>query len=303
MLKKYLFFLIIILNVSILKSQNALFEQENSVTFSKDTVCVRYQFYPKDTLVYQIISYDSVSVNYEPPLLRKRKEMVMFVCDSVDIKNRYHLSRFLLEYTAKESSPEGQNVEILDHPWLMQKVSFVIDDSGKRYEYHVDDSTTAILSPGGPFTPFLFFDIGMYCNQIGSNWNVRTNIEIPETGIPFPLFNSMILYKFREPLDTLDREVNRLEFIRTGQGSYEFPQNGNIGTITSKTNEFGLIDIDKLEEIPIHLYNTKEVKVNIKYPSGKVIPGYNYYTTYFTLMKFSSPARDKILKEEAKNKN
>ena len=95
MFKIIFFFILIVLNAINLKSQTSIFEHENSITYSKDTACVKYQFYPNYTLVYQIISYDSVSVNYEPPLLRKRKEMVMFVCDSIDTKFRYHLSRYL----------------------------------------------------------------------------------------------------------------------------------------------------------------------------------------------------------------
>lgn len=292
---KYLALLLLFLSqFGELSSQVTIFEKE-SKTFSTDTACAKYTFYPNDTLVYQIIAFDSVSVNYDLPLLRNRKEIVMFICDSIDKNMKYHFSQYMLEYTAKESSKERQNVEILEHPWLYKKINFTIDQTGKRYTYGVDDSTTAILAPGGAFTPHLFFDLGIYCNQIDINWNVRTNDEIPENGVPFPLFNSMTLFKFREPLDTLGQEVNRLEFIRTGQASYEFPiKDSEKGTITGKTNEFGLLDISKVDEIPIHYYSTKEIKVSINQKRGRILPGYNYHTTYFTLIKYSSPEKMKL---------
>lgn len=300
-MKKYIFIIIISLfGFSNLQSQFPVFEEDVSKTFSTDTVCVRYQFYPQDTLIYQINAFDSSAVNYDKPLLRNRKEVVMFVCDSVDSDKKYHISRYLLEYNALESNKELQNAKVESHPFVTKKVSFVIDENGKRYSYHTSDSTTAIVAPGGPFTPHLFFDLGIYCNQIDINWNVKSNDEIPETGVPFPLFNNMTLFKFRESLDTLNREVNRLEFIRTGQASYDFPNNGVKSTITAKTNEFGLLDISKNEEIPIHYYSTKEVKVSINNKSGRVLPGYNYYTQYFTLIKFSSPRRIEMLKELSK---
>ncbi len=298
----FIFLFLTISNITYSQLQFPIFEEDVSKTFTTDTTCVRYQFYPQDTLIYQVVAYDSSAVNYEQPLLRNRKEVVMFVCDSVDKKNRYYMSTYLLEYNAIESNREAQNVKVETHPWLMKKVSFVIDETGKRYSYHTSDSNTAVVSPGGPFAPHLFFDLGIYCNQIDINWNVRTNDEIPETGVPFPLFNSMTLYKFLEPLDTLNREVNRLEFIRTGQASYEYPQNNTKSTITAKTNEFGLLDISKVEEIPIHYYCTKEVKVSLNSKSGKIIPGYNYYTQYFTLIKFSSPARNKKIETNEKKR-
>lgn len=291
---KYL--LLIISFTCISRAQIPLFE-EGSVTFSKDTVCVKYEFYPNDTLIYTIQAFDSLSTNYEAPLLRNRREIVMFVVDSIDKKFRYHLSRYLVDYSAIESNSEEQNIKVESHPWLNKKVSIVIDEFGKRYSYSTPDSNTALVSPGGPFAPYLFFDLGLYCNQIDINWNVRSNIEVPENGIPFPLNNNMTLLKFREPLDTLDQKVNRVEFIRTGQGSYEFPHNDSKATITSKTNEFGLLDISINDNIPIHYYATKEVKVNINQNNGKIIPGYNYYTQYFTLIKFSSPERKKKAKE------
>ena len=273
-----------------LQAQTSIFE-EGSVTFSKDTVCVKYEFYPNDTLVYSIQGFDSLSTNYEPPLLRNRKEIQMFIVDSVDTNFRYHISQYLMEYNAIENNAEMKNNLVANHPWVKKKVSFVIDQFGKRYSYSTTDSNTAMVSPGGPFAPFLFFDLGLYCNQIDINWNVRSNIEVPENGIPFPLFNCMTLYKFREPLDTMRQKVNRLELIRTGQGSYEFPHNGKTATITSITNEFGLLDISQIDNIPIHYYVTKEVKVNINQNQGYVIPGYNFYTQYYTLIKYSSPWR------------
>lgn len=277
-------------------SQTPVFE-EGSVTFSKDTVCAKYVFYPRDTLVYSVQAFDSISTNYEAPLLRNRKEIIMFIVDSIDADFRYHISRYLMEYNAIESNSEAQNNLVNNHPWVKKKVSIVIDQFGKRYSYSTPDSTKAIVSPAGPFAPFLFFDLGLYCNQVDINWNVRSNIEVPENGIPFPLFNCMTLYKFREPVDTLGQKVNRIELIRTGQGSYEYPHNNQRATITSKTNEFGLLDISILDNVPIHYFVTKEVKVNINQNDGYVIPGYNFYTQYYTLERFSSPKRLELLNE------
>jgi hypothetical protein len=255
-------------------------------TFIPDTVCVSYEFSAGDSLIYRVEAFDSLSINFDTPLYRKRFEKIVFVIDSVDNLNRFHIRRTMRDYYGKESKGEIRDVERKDSPWVGRTVNLLIDGAGKRYSFGVDDSSSAALTPGGAFVPTLFFDIGIYCDEAGKNWSVKVNDELPENGVPFPLFNYTSLYRFQNEIDTLGENCNRLEFIRTGQGSYKLKSESTNVHITSTTNGFGLLDISKEKNIPIHFYTTVEQKLSVHRPDGSKVSGYHFITQTFTLDQY-----------------
>ncbi len=255
-------------------------------TFINDTICVFYEFSAGDTLIYRVEASDSLSINFDTPLYRTRYEKIVFVVDSLDKFGRYHIGRTMTDYYGKESKGDLRDIERNTSPWLGRSIHLVIDGAGKRYSFGVDDSLTAALTPGGAFAPTLFFDIGTYCDEAGKNWNVKVNDELPENGVPFPLYNYTSLYRFQNDIDTLGQSCNRLEFIRTGQGSYKLESTSTNVHITSRTNGFGLLDISKDLHIPVHFYSTVEQVLTVHNPDGSKVSGYHFITQSFTLESY-----------------
>jgi hypothetical protein len=264
----------------------------SSTTFSQDTVCIKYNFLPGDSIYYRVEAYDSIVTNYDEPLLRHRFERHLIVCDSINSMGRYHLQHTMVNYIARESKGEIQNIERLDAPWVGTTVYYEIDESGRRFSYSVGDSTVASVAPGGAFTPYLFFDLASYCNVTGRNWVDSKTIEIPENGVPFPLYKHTTLFRMQELIDTLDEKCARVEFTRTGNGSYKVPMSEKMVRVTNKTNGFGLLDISLEKQIPIHFYMTNEQKLSIKKANGDSVPGKHHTTAYFTLEEYLPAPRE-----------
>lgn len=299
-MKRLLITAFIILSVSILKSQelDVPLPFNSSSTITADTICVKYNLLPGDTLIYRVSGQDSLALNFQEPILRKRIERHQYVVDSVDELKRIHITQTMTHFIWKESKGDIRNVERVTSTWLNFPVSYVIDESGRRYSYSVPDSSRAMISPGGPFSPFLFSDIGIYCEEVNKNWLVKSYDELVENGVPFPLFNHTTLYRFQDDIDTLDEKCHRIELIRTGQGSYKYPVEDKMQRITTKINSGGMLDISVERGIPVHYMMNQEQKTTIKLPSGKEQPGWKYTLQYFTLEELK---RAKV-PEEGNNK-
>lgn len=289
---KLILFLISLFNLYLFSQNLPLPIEESSQTFTKDTICINYSFNPGDTLYYRVEAYDSIRVNYEEPLLRHRFERHRIVCDSINSMGRFHLEHTMVNFIAKETMGEIENVERLDAPWVNTKVWYEIDASGRRHSYYTNDSNSASLSPGGAFTPHLFFDLATYCERSGRNWIDKRTIEIPENGTPFPLYKHTTLFRMQDKIDTLEESCARIEFTRTGTGSYEVNNGEKEIRVTNVTNGFGLLDISFDKKIPIHFYMTNEQKLKIRKPNGDNTPGTHHTTAYFTLEEFIPSKRD-----------
>lgn len=265
-----------------------------SATFSRDTICMNYDFVPGDTLYYQVEASDSIIVNYGTPILRIRKEFHRIVIDSVNKFNRYHISHTMLGFKSKEVQGNTQGDEMEGSTMKDVTVNYEIDGAGKRYSYGVKDSATAIVHPGGAFNPPLLFDIGIYCQASGVNWTVKNTIELPENGVPFPLLRYTHLFRFQDKLDTLGHPCNRLEYTRVGMGSYnlELPE-GDIKT-TSKINGFGLLDVSEDTNLPIHHYCTTQQKIDVTQPSGKRSKIQHFTEIFYTLDKAILVKREEV---------
>lgn len=252
----------------------------------QDTICVEYELLVGDTLLYRIDSYDSIIINFGQPLLKIRKEIIEIVVDSVGEKSgNYHLTQTMVSTKSIESNAEEKDIERDTHPWVGQKAFYEIDSFGKRYSFSTNDSNTYILSPSGAFAPVIFFDLGINCELEKNSWIVRVNDELPENGVPFPLTNYTSLFNFRDDIDTLGENCNRLEFVRTGESSYSYYNNDIRYRTTNVTNGFGIIDIGKESKIPLHLYFVDEQKLTFHKPSGKTFPGQHFLNVNFTLIE------------------
>ncbi|MFH1051589.1 MAG: hypothetical protein V1779_11770 [bacterium] len=250
-----------------------------------DTVCYKLKLNPNDTMVYHVMSFDSVIIDFGEPLLKTRYERVRFVCDSVK-SQKFYLSATLLHYLGFESSGDVRNVERTENPWLGRKVWFVIDSVGNRYALGYDDSTKAALAPGGAFQPQLFFPFKESCKQIDKTWFVESLDELVENGLPLPLVKQSSLFRAEKPVDTLDEHCNRLNYIKTAQGSYKVESEMDTFRITNIITGYGVYDLSIEKQIPIHYFATVEQKLTISVGNEEPKPGMHYIGTYYTLESY-----------------
>jgi len=273
-----------------------LTKSEFTAPGSLDTICLNYDFLKGDTLIYRVESFDSIIINYDKPLLRRRFERIEIVVDSVGSNNdNFYLSQRLIAYISTESSGDMKNIKRDKHPWIGQKSYYEIDAFGKRYSYGTDDSLSYILTPGGAFTPVLFSDLGVYCTTRNASWIVKSKDELPENGVPFPLFNFTALYNFKDDIDTLGEDCYRLEYSRTGASSYSYFSQGKRFRTTNSTNAHGVLEISKARKIPIHLVIKDEQKLTFHKPSGTTYPGVHFINTNFIL---EERRREKVIEDE-----
>lgn len=261
-------------------------QSDSSNIQENNLVCYKLNFRTGDTLIYHVVSFDSVVIDYAEPLLKNRHERVRFICDS--IKNqRFYLSATLLHYLCFERSGETQNVERTESPWIGRKVWFAIDSVGNRYALGYDDSTKAALSPGGAFQPQLFFPFQETCKQIDKTWFVESLDELVENGFPLPLVKQSSLFRAGGVLDTLEEHCNRFHYIKTGQGSYKVVSETDTFRVTNIITGYGVYDISSTKNIPVHYFATVEQKLTISAGDEEPKPGMHYIGTYYTLESYT----------------
>ena len=271
--------------------------QSDSVAIQKiDTVCYKLKFHPNDTLIYHVMSFDSIVIDYGEPLLKTRYERIRFVCDSIK-NNKFYLSVSLIHYLGYESSGNVRNEERTESTWLNRKAWFAIDSLGNRYSLGYDDSSKAALAPGGAFQPQLFFPFGETCKPVDRTWYVESLDELVENGLPLPLVKQSSLLRSEKPLDTLDEHCNRFNYIKTAQGSYKIESETDTIRVTNVITGYGVYDISIEKQIPVHYFATVEQKLTILAGNEEPKPGMHYIGTYYTLESYKKGN----LKQEKKN--
>ncbi len=273
-------------------------DYESDFLMVGDTVCFSYQFFPRDTLIYYVHSFDSIIIDIGKPLLRERYERIRIICDSVNSKGRFFLRQTLLNYLAYESSGEIRNIERTTSPWLNRTIGYEIDSLGKRYSHWIDDSTIASTSPGGAFTPHLIFPFGANCKRINESWNVESIDDLPENGIPVPIVNQSSLFRANDYGDTLGRRCIKLEYIKTAQGSNWVRTENDFIVVTAVLNGFGFLFLDNLERIPVHYFSTIEQKLTITFSDETIQPGWHFINSNYTLEYINN--REKIIPKSTK---
>jgi hypothetical protein len=262
----------------------------------KDTICVKYRFYPGDELTYRLTAFDSISINNGDYLWKQRNEKWIVKCDSTSGDSLYYLTLSLAECYSKEFQGNTDSVEHKNCNWLGRTFGITIDSIGNRISFIIGDTIHPGVNPGGPFQPYLFFPFGSSCNQVGSTSLVNINDFVPENGLPVPLINQTFLTKHERRLDTLGYKCSRIQLIQTSQGSITLSQEEDnpraLNRSTSILNGHAALDISDEFHIPVHLFFTVEQKLTLHYGKNKQIPGTHYINTFYKLIDFEkSPLR------------
>ena len=285
-----IYFVIIICFVFFHTQLNAQlpYPPDNSIPLKKfDTLCYKIHFDKGDTLIYNVFSYDSISINYDSPLKRIRLEKYRVVCEDIDKENRFHLCITLVDFKAKESLKEIKNHEVFDSPWLNRKVYIIIDSLGDRYYSKKNDTSDFAMSPGGAFQPIFFLPFLRGCKEVNSTWLVQSTDTLVENGCPIPYMKQVSLFKLHPVTDTLGWKCAKLEYVKSGQGVVLTSKAGVDMNISSVINSYGEYYISLDRHIPIYLYATVEQKLTIYLPNNKQQFGTHHISAHFTLERIA----------------
>lgn len=267
-------------------SQSQMLPDTSNPYRVKDTVCIKYQFVPLDTLIYSSISFDSISIDYDTPLKRIREETFQVVCDSISKDNIFHLSIKLIEYKAGEIKGNDKNLLLTETPWLNKTVFLVIDSVCDRRKTFTQDTESFAIAPGSAFQPYLFLPFLRSCKAINETWIVNSHDSVVENGYPVPIIKQFSLMRMQPEIDTLNEKCWSIEYVKTGEGTVNIFDAGYKMKLKSTMNGFGFVRISQEKFIPIHHYATLEQKLLIGFPNGDTKPGIHYITTNCTLQKY-----------------
>lgn len=258
----------------------------------RDTICFRLNFSPGDTLYYRAEGTDSITIDYGEPLLKIRFEMWRIVCDSVGENGHFYMTQTLENYISRESSGDIENVERTETPWQGRKAWYEVDSLGRRYSYGVDDSTLGALAPGGAFQPPVIMAFGGSCKTVNESWLSKDSMAVPENGVPIPRVRYVSLCRADKSLDTLGYDCNRFQYISTGKGFVILDSEDAFIKVFFTSNGHGVYSISHRDGIPVHHFNTMELKMNVYDREGTKKPGWHYINTIYTLDRFiPGPAR------------
>ncbi|MBK9246913.1 MAG: hypothetical protein IPM69_02065 [Ignavibacteria bacterium] len=248
-----------------------------------DSVHYKLSFSKYDSLLYRVVSYDSISFQGQLPLLKERAELYLVVCDSVGSNGHFYISQQLTKFASKESSGDVRDRVRTESSWIGRKIWFEIDSVGNRYSYGAEDSLNADVSPGGAFQPNLFFPFKESNHKLGQSWIVESLDDLPENCIPPPLRKQTSIFRSLPTLDTLGALCNQLQYTLTGQGSVQLRYtNGQMLRTNAVIAQFGKMELNRNYLVPHHLFATAEIKLTMKLPDGKELKGiHNLNSNYF----------------------
>jgi len=296
-LKKLFKILIIFLAFVEINSQ-ALHPSDNNIPLqSKDTLCYHLSFEAGDTLIYNVLSYDSISINFDKPLKRIRLEKIKVICENIDSDNRFELSIELIDFKSKEAYKDIKEKEVNQSAWQNRKVNITIDRLGDRYFSKDLDTSEYAISPGGSFAPTLFFPFLRQCKEVNSTWIVQSTDTLVENGNPIPLMKQVSLFRLHPPVDTFGVKCAKLEYVKTGQGVVNTYQAGKSINVTSRVSGYGEYYLSLEQNIPIYYFATVEQKLTIHLPNGMEQPGEHKLSSYYTLESISKAKNNKNIKK------
>jgi hypothetical protein len=276
----------------------------------KDTVCIKLKFNIGDTLIYNVISFDSVVINFDKPLLKNRQEKLKVICEDINEFGNFQLSLQLISFKSKESFKSDKNIEVFDSPWLNRKIRITVDSVGQRMEQISDDTSNFAISPGGAFQPYLFFPFVRSCKAINETWIVNSAEDLVENGVPIPKIKQFSLFRINPIIDTLNEHCASIEFVKSAQGSVLGTSAGINMNVTSVINGFGNMYLSLDKFIPVYFYTTVEQKLSIYMPNEEPKPGTHYISSTYTLETYSKAQKTitiekpkKILRKNLKLKS
>ena len=271
-----------------------------------DTFSFKYNFRVGDTLIYAVMSKDSITIDYGPPLLRIRFEKIMLTCDSITPKGHYVIKQQLIDFQSKESYLKEKNVERNTTAWLNVPVYIEIDSLGNRHKQYNKDSLRLAMKPGEAFQPFILLPLNMqdstnikYTNE---SWMLNDSSYIYENGNPAPVFRYTLYYRMIGMIDTLDLgKLLKMTFSMTSQSAHKVNTDDIKILTTAINNAGGEIFWDTIKWIPKYYIHTIEQRLTIenKINMYKEL-GFHYIHSTFILDKFVA-GKDKKTKQNKKD--
>jgi len=262
--------------------------QDFPPVIKQDSVCFKFSFTKGDSLLYLVTASDSIVLEKQPILMKRRTETILLVCDSVSADGHFFLTQSLVGFAAREMLQDTSTMMRLESAWLKRRASFEIDSLGKRYSWRSDDSTREAITPGGAFQQNLIFPIMESCKRINQSWMVKTMDDLPENGVPAPLREQTTIFRTLEPIDTLGEHCNRFQIALTGQGVSVVGKEGRKIRTTSILTTYGLMSLSTEKHVPVHFFVTSEVKLKIETQRGQSTQGKQYNRMNYTLLNYSS---------------
>lgn len=261
-----------------------------------DTLSFKYKFIPGDSLYYSVYSRDSISINYDDPLLRLREEKILITCDSINSAGNFCLTQTLINFTAIESYQEQQNVKRETTNWLNVPIYIELDSLGRRIKLSNPDTNLAAATPGGAFQPILLLPLiqkGVNLKAKNESWLNSSMDTLAENAMPVPIFKSMTLMRLMGHVDTLGYNTIKFSFSRSGQASHELVTKEYSMKTSAIINSGGDFFLDTNLWVPIHLVHSMEQKLKFYYPDNRDQPGKHFIYSTFVL--------DKIIRSDEKN--
>ena len=259
-----------------------------------DTFSFKYNFRLGDTLIYFVMSKDSITIDYGPPLFRLRTEKIMLTCDSITSSGHFIIKQELIDFKSKESYLSERNVDRNTNPWLNVPVYIEIDTMGIRYNQYNYDTLTLAMSPAGAFRPFILLQLNakdsINYKPVKQSWMVVDSNPIFENGMPAPAFRYSLYYRIIGMDDSLGLGMLlRMTFSMTSQSSHKVNTDDVKMLTTSINNAGGEIHWDTTNWIPKYYIHTVEQRLTIEDKINNYkSPGFHYIYSTFILDKFIS---------------
>jgi hypothetical protein len=268
-------------------------DSKNEIKNMDHVECVSYQMAPGDVAKYRIVSSDSIVVLGEPTLFRQRIEEHTLTCDSV-INDRIFYSHNMTDYVSMESKGYVMDVKRTDSPWKGVTTWIEIDTMGNRLNSS-SNLDNAMQSPGGSFQPMILPILDFGCRYIGEKWTFKNKFNTPETGFPAPEWDEHIIYAMRPPLDTLGRNVIKLELNKTALNRLDVPMSrDDMMQVVSAQNTFGYLFFDREIGLPIIQDVSSENKGKIYGLSEKPQEVQYYYDTKIILESYVKSGKKEV---------
>ncbi len=302
-MKKYCFLLVLFAFTSSLfvsaqtAKRDSVFDVVTQMRIPVDTTDITYHFEPGDTLIYRAEAHDSIVRGFDPALLRIRYEKWMITCDSIGKDGNYHLTQVMLDYIAKETQGDIENVTRDFSPWTNRKAFFVIDSTGKRIASYPDDSTKAATGPGSVFNPPIIEALKIKKARTYQSWSLTKQlIDLNENAVPAPLVRLTSLYKNKPHKDTLGYDCYRIEFIKTGQGSFELETDQVYVDVTSVLT--GYNDCFFSLDHNVLIFMNAKIEQKVRMVNGKdsePVPGWHFIDVDYILESLKRNGKEYLI--------
>ena len=269
----------------------------DTLIVNNNPLILHYNFVPKDTLIYRIVSFDSIIVDYGNALLKNRFEKIRIICDSIGSNDNYYLRQKFTDFFSYESSGDSKGVEHNTTSWLGREVWFEVDSLGNRFNWgYLNDTSLAALCPGGAFQPHLIFPIQKSTIEKKKSWLVSSLDALPENGNPAVALKQNSLFRAMGIVDTLNDVSSRIEYVKTGQGSYKVADESDSIKVTSIINGYGVLDISMTKHIPLHYTATIEEKLTMTFKNNITKQATHLTNSFFTLEDIRTYVAPKVIK-------